>query len=225
MAATLSALLPLMIGAAIVPVWGIIILLILASEGGRVRALAFMAGSILVRLLQGLLFGIVLNDSGSNTGGESSPIASTLLLVVGILLFITGIRKWLKEEDPDAPPPKWMETLNQMSVGTAFVSGALLAVVAVKQWVFTLSAISVITASPITPAESVIVYLIYIFVASLIMLVPISISFASPERSASVLLSARHWLDRNSRVIMIVVSLVFGTFFVYKGLSGLLAGG
>jgi len=224
MAATLSALLPLMIGAAIVPVWGIIILLILASEGGRVRALAFMAGSMLVRLLQGLLFGIVLNEARSNTGGESSPIASTLLLVVGILLFITGIRKWRKEEDPDAPPPKWIETLNQMSVGKAFAAGALLAVVAVKQWVFTLSAISVITASPITLTESVIAYLIYILVASLIMLVPIGISFAAPERSASALLSARLWLDRNSRVIMIVVSIVFGAFFVYKGLSGLLAG-
>jgi hypothetical protein len=60
-------------------------------------------------------------------------------------LLVTAYKKWRKEDDPDAPPPKWMSALSGLSTLKAFGMGALLMIVAVKQWVFTLSAIAIIT--------------------------------------------------------------------------------
>jgi len=63
--------------------------------------------------------------------------------VIGILLLITAVKQWRKEDDPDAPPPKWMATISGLSTAKALGMGALLVAIAAKQWVFTLSAIGV----------------------------------------------------------------------------------
>ena len=59
-------------------------------------------------------------------------------------MLISAVMKWRKEEDPDAPPPKWMAVLGGLSALQAFGMGALLMALSIKQWVFTLSAIAVI---------------------------------------------------------------------------------
>ncbi len=82
-------------------------------------ATAFVGGATLMRLVQGVLFGYVLGSSGEGDG----RISSLLLLLMGILLWITAIKKWRKEDDPDGPPPKWMSSIDGMSPLRAFRSG------------------------------------------------------------------------------------------------------
>ena len=59
MSNVLVSLLPLILGAAVVPIWIIMVLFLLRSEGGLLKAAAFAAGAIIVRLVQGILFGYV----------------------------------------------------------------------------------------------------------------------------------------------------------------------
>jgi hypothetical protein len=89
----ITDLLPLTVGAAVLPLWIIISLLLLRSEGGVAKAAAFAAGAMAVRVVQGILFGFVFGaaaDEGGDTG--AALIKSTLLLVVGILLLITAYK-------------------------------------------------------------------------------------------------------------------------------------
>ncbi len=110
MGTVIVSLLPLIVGAALLPVWIIMALFLLRGEGGVLKAAAFAAGAMTVRVVQGVLFGFVFG-AATDASGESgaSLITSTLLLVLGILMLISAVRKWRKEEDPDAPPPKWMD--------------------------------------------------------------------------------------------------------------------
>jgi len=78
----LTDLIPLIIGAAAVPVWIMIVLLMLRSDNGVSVAAAFVGGVTLMRLVQGALFGYVLGSSGEGDG----RISSLLLLLMGILL-------------------------------------------------------------------------------------------------------------------------------------------
>jgi hypothetical protein len=78
-------LLPLVVGAAVLPLWIIPALLLLRSEGGVLKAAAVAAGAMTVRVSQGILFGYVFDTAADTSGGESKFITSTLLLVVGIL--------------------------------------------------------------------------------------------------------------------------------------------
>lgn len=216
----LIELLPLIVAAALLPVWIIMALFLLRSEGGLAKAIAFAAGATLVRLLQGALFGLVL---GSEGGSESGAIADTLLLVVGIVMLIAGYKKWRKEEDPDAPPPKWMSTLSGLSTLKAFGAAALLMTVAVKQWVFTLSALAVIDAAQVEMAAGVLLFVIFTVAAQSLILLPIIIYAVAPKQSARLLDAAQGFLERYNRVITIAVSLIFGVWFVWKGITGLMA--
>ena len=166
MGTVIVSLLPLIVGAALLPVWIIMALFLLRGEGGLLKAAAFAAGAMTARVVQGVLFGFVFGTAADASGESSaSLITSTLLLVLGILMLISAVRKWRKEEDPDAPPSKWMEILGGMSALKAFGMGALLMVLAIKQWVFTLSAIAVIEQGELSQAGNVLVYLFFVLAA------------------------------------------------------------
>ena len=216
-------LLPLMIGAMVVPLYPIIVLLLLQGQGGLGRAGAFVAGNVSVRLLQGLLFLFVfgaVEEAYPSTG--PSLITSTLLLVIGILLLVTGYKKCRKEEDPYAPPPEWMGKLSGLSMLKSFGAGALLVVIAVKHWVFTLAAIGVIETAGLDNWSSTILYLLFILATQVLVLVPLLAFALAPGASAKPLAAIHGWLDQNNRVIMIAVSVIFGLLFFYNGVTGLM---
>jgi hypothetical protein len=216
-------LLPLIIGAAVLPIWIIMALFLLRNEGGLLKATAFAAGATIVRLVQGILFGYVFGASAdANSDGGTSLITSTLLLVVGILMLITAVKQWRKEDDPDAPPPKWMATLSGLSSLKAFGMGALLMAIAIKQWVFTLSALAVINEAKLSAVAAALAFLFFALAAQSLVLAPIIVYAVAPTQSAKLLDAAQGWLERNNRAITIVVSSIFGVWFLWKGITGLM---
>ena len=212
-------LLPLIVGAAVLPMWIIATLLLLRSEGGVVKAAGFAAGAMTVRVSQGILFGYVFDAAAS--GGGSKLIASTLLLVVGILLLITAIRTWRTEDGPDAPPPRWMATLGSLPPLKTFGIGALLMGISIKQWVFTLAAIAVVDEAKLGPARSILAYLAFVLAAQSLVLAPTIGSAIAPARSAAILEVLQSWLERHSRTITTAASAIFGSWFLWKGITGL----
>jgi hypothetical protein len=58
--------------------------------------------------------------------------------------------------------------------------------------------------------------------AQILLLLPILIKLVLPRQSKNLLASISSWLTQYNRTIVIVVSLVFGLIFLYKGLTGLL---
>lgn len=220
MGAALIELLPLIVAAAVLPVWIIMTLFLLRGQGGLAKASAFVAGAVGVRLLQGILFGFVFGSD--EAGDRAGTVKATLLLVVGILMLIAAYKKWRKEEDPDGPPPKWMSTLGGLSPLKALGAGALLMTVAVKQWVFTLSALAIIDAGQVALVEGVLLYLLFVMGAASLMVAPILVAALAPAQAEKLLNRAQGFLERHNRVITIVVSLVFGVWFVWKGVTGLI---
>ncbi|MDX2243673.1 MAG: GAP family protein [Leptolyngbyaceae cyanobacterium bins.302] len=221
METALVALLPYVIGSAVVPLQIIIGLLFLKSPNqGLLQAIAYVAGMTTTRLLQGLLFGLVLSGSSSVSSGKS-PIVSTLLLVLGILLLITAYRKWIKEVDPDDPPPKWLTAIDRSTPLKALGIGIALPLIAPKLWVFTLSALATISAAQLGQPTSTIAFLLFIVLAQSLLLLPIVIRIVLPTRSTALLAQVSAWLTQNNRAIVIIVSLIFGVFFLYSGISGL----
>jgi hypothetical protein len=223
MGAVIVSLLPLIVGAALLPAWIILALFLLRGEGGVLKALAFAAGAMTVRVVQGVLFGFVFSEATDASGeGGSDLITSTLLLVLGILMLISAVKKWRKEEDPDAPPPKWMETLGGLSAIQAFGMGTVLMVLSIKQWVFTLSAIAVIEQGELSRAGSVLTYLFFVLAAQSLVLAPILVSAVAPTQAARMLDAIQGWLERNNRAVVIAASSIFGVWFLWMGIAGLI---
>ncbi|MCB0197507.1 MAG: GAP family protein [Anaerolineae bacterium] len=226
MITVLFSLLPYIIGSAVVPVQIIINLLLLTSpRQGLLKAAAYVSGMTITRLFQGLIFGLILFESpamAEESNGKNA-IISTLLLILGILLLIAAYKKWRGDADPDDAPPKVLTMIGSLTPIKALGVGLGLPLVAAKLWVFTLSALATIADAQLGQGSSAIVYLLFIVLAESLLLLPILTRILMPERSQDLLTRLSAWLTQNSRPITVVVSLVFGLFFLYSGISGLLS--
>lgn len=214
-------LVPMIIASALVPVGLIINTILLMGENGKIRSAAFIGGITLSRLIQGVLFGFVFGAAAGGGDGPS-PVASTLLLVAGVIFLIKGVKTFLKEPDPDDPPPKWMGAIDKLTAGKLFLIGAGWVMIAIKLWVFTLAALSTIRYADLGLTSSVIAYVIFAIGAVILMLILLLMYIVAPSPTKALLAKFRVWLEKNNRGIMIVVSAVFGVYFLYKGVSGLL---
>ena len=214
-----TALLPLIVGSALVPVQLLITILLIANS--RRAALAWVAGTTTVRLAQGALFGLVLGagDVATDDGGPG-PIASTLLLVVAVLFLATAVKHLIGDHDPDAPPPRWMVAIDGWSPARSYLYGAGAMIVGVKFWVFTLSAIAVIGDADLGRPDATITFVVFVVLASSAQLALIALAFAIPRRADALLGRASAWLTTHNGTLVVVVGFVFGTWFLVKALDG-----
>jgi hypothetical protein len=226
MGSVIVSLLPIIIASAVMPAPIILTVMLLKSpQQGLLKASAFVVGMTSLRLLQGLIFGLILTDSTAaavDEGSGKSALVSTLLMLLGILFLIAAYKKWIKEDDPDAPPPKWIAMIDSITPLHAFGIGFGLLLIGAKFWVFTLSAISVIGDAHLGQPASSVAYLIFVLLAVSLLLLLILIRLVLPERSKVLLDSTSIWLARYNRPILIGVSLLFGLVFLVQGVSGLL---
>ena len=222
MNSTLPSLIPFIIGSAVVPIQIIVVTLLLTSaQRGPLKAIAFVLGMTLARLAQGVLFGFVLTGgSGDPADADSSGVVkATALTVLGLLLLITAYKKWAKEPDPDAPPPKWLAMLEGVTPLRALLLGAGFVLIAPKLWVFVLGAISAIGEAQLGRPASTWTFLLFILLAQSLLLIPILIRLLMPQRAKSLLASLADWMKRYNDPIVIAISLIFGALFLYQGLS------
>ena len=180
------------------------------NDGSPVRAGHRLSGSILSS-----------SEDEAATSEGSSAIASILLVVVAVLLLVTALRQLLAGDDPDAAPPKWLEATASMAPGKAFLLGAGLLAIGAKFWVFTLGAIAAIDEADLSRSASILAFVVFAVLAVSVQLVLIGVTVFAPARSDALLDRASGWLSRHNRVMVIMVGLVFGVWFLVKGLDGL----
>lgn len=218
----IATLLPFIIGSAVVPLQIIVVTLLLTSEKrGPLKAIAFVLGMTVARLAQGALFGFVLTGGSGDPADANSPgiVKAAALTVLGILLLITAYKKWAKEPDPDAPPPKWLTMLDTVTPLRALFLGAGFVLIAPKLWVFILGAISTIEEAQLGRPASTQTFLLFILLAQSLLLIPILIRLLIPRRAQSLLTALADWMKRYNDPIVIAISLIFGALFLYQGLS------
>ncbi len=217
-----ASLTPFIIAAALMPI-ELVITLALLGTPGRVRtATAAVAGTVTVRLLQGLVFGAILHwGRRDDTPGGHGWLVSSVILVVAVVLLVTAIRELLGGGDPDDPPPKWMAALSTMKPGKAFLLGGATVLISVKMWVFTFAAMSAIGDAGMARSTNFATYTAFVLLGVSTHLAIIAAAAFFPERSAAFLDGSLRWLQDHNRVIMIALGLVFGSWFLYKGLHGL----
>lgn len=219
----LVTLVTLGVGSAIVPLHIIVTILLVRGPRGRAVAVAWVAGMTALRLLQGLVFGLVLDADQESSGGSDdvSVIASVLLLVVAILFFVVAAKQLLRVPDEDAPPPRWMAMLDGVSPARAFALGFGLLAIGAKFWVFTLGAIGAIGEAQLGTQTAVLAFLLFVALAQSVHLAVLGFAFAAPAQAEVALGRFSDLLTRYNRLIVVVLGLGFGTWFLLQALGGL----
>ena len=211
---------PLVLVSAVLPLQTIVTLALVRSSFRA--ALAWVAGMTVVRLMQGVLFGVILASSEAVPRSNGArPVLGTLLLVLALLLYVKSLREVLGAEDEDAPPPKWLAKVSSLSAATAFGAGAGFILVSAKFLIFTLAAIEVIGDAHVGPQLSVLIYVLFVALAQIIPLALLALGASSSSQSAAMLEGFSALLRRHNRTLVVLFGLIFGTWFLVKALKQL----
>jgi hypothetical protein len=237
----LISLIPFIIASVAMPTWVLLVVVLLTQAKRRVEALAFVGGVTLVRLAQGFVFGLILSayDVPSIEGGpELELVISALLVAAGIVLWAAALQQWLAStpsfaavapsREQLAPlegagsiqggrEPRWRALASRITPARALLLGIALVTSSPRAWIFTLGAMGVIAQAPLRPITSLIAYLFYVLGANLLIVAPILLS------SSSWFDAAARWLEFHNRTLVIGVSLVVGSIFLWRGGMGLVS--
>ena len=120
-----TTLLPLVIASAVGPAPTVVTGVLLRSSLGK--AAAWVGGMAAVRVLQGLLFGVVFSEARSHATPASGPriVTGGLLLALAALFYATALRRAIADEDAAAAPAqRWLARVETMPGPAAFGAGA-----------------------------------------------------------------------------------------------------
>jgi hypothetical protein len=113
-----------------------------------------------------------------------------------------------------------MESVKSMSPARALLFGIALFPLQVKNLAIFVACLNLIIVSNPGFRDSIVELGLVLVVFAIPVLALIGLYVATPQRGSSVLRSLQAWMGRNSRTITVVLCLVFGVFFLVRGLVG-----
>ena len=208
----LAAIAPTMIG---------LVVLFLSDDRGLVKALAFILGKYSVYVLWGVVSLELAGHIASTSSGGATSYAEVIFLIFGLLLLILAVRNFFGEDDPDAPPPKFMTILDKMGPVKLFGVGVVISLMQFRFIALVLVGATVVAEARLSTAENLFSVLWLALLMVWPMLIPVVVFLVLGERREAAMKSMRTWLTRNKRMINVVVLGVFGILLLVIGLIGI----
>ena len=215
--------LPLAVAVAVFPVPIIAAVLVLGSDRGTVKGLAFVLAWCTGLTAVGAIALALAGVADASEAGEPATWVSVLLLGLGLLLLALAVQQWRSRPNADEEPPVpgWMRTLDALTPAKAAGAAIALSALNPKNVLLTVAAAAEIAEFGLPAGEQVAVLLAFVLLASVGVLSPLVLSLALGDRSRALLdgLSAR--LARHNAVIMSVLFVVIGAKLIGDAVAGL----
>ena len=220
MGPVLLKMLPFALGA-IAPTMIGLVVIFLTGTRGVVQSCAFILGKYVFYVFWGLV-SLYLVDQISSPGLKvSRSVSEGFFLIAGLLLLILAIRNFFVEDDPDAPPPKFMTMLAKLGPFKLFGLGIGISIIQPRFMIFVLLGASMIAEARLSTTENFISLLVLALLMVWPMLIPLVVFLVMGEHGVDAMKSMRAWLVHNQRMINVVVMGVFGVILLFLGLTGM----
>jgi threonine/homoserine/homoserine lactone efflux protein len=218
----IGAVLPAALAIALSPFPVIGIVLILAGPHGRLNGPLFAAGW-LVGLAAVTTLAVVAFGGADDPDSTSSALADWGRVVAGVALIILGGRKWRHRpaSGEAAAMPGWMASLDAATPPKAFGVGLALGGANPKNFVLSAAAATSMVEAGAEGRELVIAVVVFVLMASLIVVGAVVLRLAGGRWGASMLEAIRGFMVANSVVITVIVLILLGAKILGDGLTGL----
>ena len=166
---------------------------------------------------------IITGAVGASTGGPST-LAALLKLALGVLLLALAWHEWRSRPAPGqtAEVPKWMAQVDSMQPMQAVTLGVVLSAANPKNLTLAVGAALVIGSAGLDLVQSFLTVLVFVFVASLSIGVPVVYYLVGGESAKHTLDGWKAWLTENNATVMAVLLLVMGVALAGKGIGALI---
>lgn len=204
------------------PVAGVILML-LSPRATRLAPAFLLGWMAAIAFTLGVITAFVDADALNDAPDEPSTLGIVIRIVLGALLVLLAVQQWRTRPKQGEPPemPRWMQTIDSVSIPVAIGLGILLGGVNPKNLIFNLAAASSIVQADLPAGETVGAIAIYLVLASLSVVVPVCWYLLAKDAANAKLADLKNWLTQNNAVVMAVVFLVLGVSQIGKGLGGL----
>jgi threonine/homoserine/homoserine lactone efflux protein len=214
----LTELIPLALVITLSPLSIIPAVLVLHSTHPRPASLLYLLGWIVGLVAVTAIFvevSDVLGDFGKPPGW-----ASWLRIVVGAVLIIFGIFRWVTRHR-SAHMPAWMRQLSNVTPARAGAYGAALAVVNPKVLFICAAAGLAIGTAGLGLPEVWLAVAYFVAIAASSVALPILAYAASGDRLDQPLARLKEWMERHNAALVAAILVVIGLLVLYKGIHAL----
>jgi hypothetical protein len=181
-------------------------IIFVTGERPRSTSLAFISAVPIAMSAMVLIFmGVagLFDDSLQDDGSEPSSGATAIQIGLVALLILSAVKNYLGRETSE--PPKWLGTLQQATPGRAFVVGlALLSLFPSDLIVLLTTGVNLASND-----QSFSAALPFIGLTTLIAALPFILYTLFRRRAEVAMPKARDWMNANSWLVNIVVSVIF----------------
>src|SRR3712207_846657 len=146
----LPGLIVLAIGGSIAPPLLLLTILFLGSRRPLPNATALTLGYFTTCAAIGIA-GLTLFGGA---GDAVSMVGRVMSVSVGVLLVVLGLRSLMNAPDPDAQPPRWMESISSMSPAKALGFGMALFPIQIKNLAIFVACLNLIAVASLSPQGS-----------------------------------------------------------------------
>jgi len=213
--ASLLTLLLLALALAVQP-WSVLAaVLLVASEGGVAKAMAYVAGWVLA--LSAVAIATIALYPNKPKMASSSPWVSWVQIAAGVALggwlLVRSRRPIVTKSQAQ---PKWMGRLDSMSPAPAFVLGAFL-----PNYAIVVAAVGNVIQAGLPQARAGLVMALFIVVASAGVAMPLLLIVIRRDDAPAIHQRWRAWLLAHGQALVQVVIGVVAVVLVAKGIVGL----
>jgi len=223
MSQALRYALPMAVAIAVFPIPIIAAVLMVGSDRGRVKGLAFVLAWCAGLAFVGALTLALADGADASDDGAPSTWAAVLLLVLGVLLLAAAIKQWRgrPRAGEETPTPGWMLTIDDFTTVRAGGAGLALSALNPKNVLLVVAAAVEIAGVGLPASQEITALLVFVAVASIGVLFPLALTVVLRDRSRQLLERVRVWMARHNAVIMAVLLVVIGAKLIADAVAAL----
>jgi Sap, sulfolipid-1-addressing protein len=223
MGTAIGELLPLAVAIAISVTTIITTVFLLLSPKAKSKTVALLVGCVIGVGGAVAAFTLLTDLLPTQSSGGSSPAASVIKMVIGVLLVVLALRQWRKRPvtGDRVELPKWMAGVDSMTPAKALVLGVLLSAVVPKNLLIALSAGLIVGEAGFSGGQAAVVIVLFTVIATSTVAVPVVAHLVASARMRGPFEKLREWLVENNVAIMVVVLLMIGVVMIGKSIASL----
>ena len=201
----------------------LLVILMLMSEHGWRNGVTFVLGYIVMYGAMGAGILVLGREWVDRITDDQLSVVSFVLIGLGVICVGLAGYNWFKRPDPNGQTAKspFEQLVDGITPLRAFIVGAVVTFLNLKNLAIFLSAVSVLLLSDLLLVVQLTMLMVMVVFFCSTTMIPVGICLMYPDRSGEYLGRMKGWIGRHSRPIGVAVTLFIGGYFLYLGIFAL----